>query len=586
MRSSLSHLIFLPSRRISVFSPRFLGGNLRYATNSALNARSVSPAEPQPSLESPEQLETRRNNELVASFMQFIDLVKDEPQKDLQKGWIRDRFRAEELQIPTRAKIAENIIHSLFERRLFAQAIAVYHHMLEDDLVPSPSTDALFLAVSLAASTAPAKTQLEGLKTILAYRSFTETHFIELLDHLIALKIPADASAHLTEVFISVKGEDYRPSRALVIKLVDLQTRAGDVFAAAETIAEYKNFDSPAEPYAQMLHSASDEDQAAVDWIMGVMREKDVPVHIMVFNALLARQKHAKDMRRAFAFYNVILQLAATTPLKPDAITYKHLFRLLGYQYKTAYKPNSSRSKEPIGDITPPRQLFADMMALWFSARLHPPASSLASERQSQIATDQGLLTLAFRTFLYVEDYAGALVVLRTTSDLGLEINERTYSVLMRYLARRVYYDVHRSRLSFKQPFLTFELMGPFPPWKMDQDPEVVYRWIMEGLLKHNCEEVDRKGQEEDEDDGPTATWRGRIPTVDEILAQSRNMAGGRVDHFPIVNMLRRALQMRPSRTGMPWGDEWRKETVRKARYEMFPKNPTPLWTWPQEKKK
>ncbi|KAJ7621577.1 hypothetical protein DFH06DRAFT_1341198 [Mycena polygramma] len=532
--------------------------------------------------------------------MQFIDLVKDEPHEERQRGLIRDRFRAEELQIPTRAKIAENIIHSLFEHRLFPQAIAVYQHMLEDGLIPSPSTDALFLAVSLAASTASGKTQLEGLKTILAYRSFTETHFMELLDHILILDIPAEASAHLTHLFITVKGEGYSPSRALVMKLVDLQTRAGDLFAAAETIAEYdfqpSILEPAAEPYAQMIHSAPDNDQAAVDWIMGVIREKDVPVHIMVFNALLARQKHQKDLRKAFAFYGVVIRLAATTPLKPDAITYKHLFRLLGFQYKTHYKPNDSRRREPIGDVTAPRLLFADMMTLWFSARFHPPASKSAAERQSQIAMDQSLLILAFRAFIYTDDFAGALVVLRTMSDVGVEINERTYFVLMRFLARRVYFDVHRSRLSFKQPFLAFELMGPFPPRKMNGDPAVSYRWIMEGLLKHNCEQVERKGkggeeeemdEDEDEDaDGlPTATWRGRIPTIDEILAQGQHMAGGRVDHYPVVNMLRRTLQMQKSLTGMPWGAEWREEAVRKARHAMVPKD-VPIFTWPQARKK
>ncbi|KAJ7901662.1 hypothetical protein B0H13DRAFT_1882794 [Mycena leptocephala] len=451
--------------------------------------------------------------------MKFIDLVKDEPQKDLQKGLIRDRLR-EDLQIPSRAKIAENIIHSLFERGLFAQAVAVYQHMLDDGLLPSPSTDALFLAVSLAASTAPGKSQLEGLKTILAYRSFTETHFMELLDHITGLNIPPEALAQLTRLFISVKEDGYRPSQSLVMKLIELQTRAGDVFAAAETVAEYDfkegsraAFDTPAEPYARMIFSAPKDDQAAVDWIMGVMREKDVPVHIM---------------------------LAMTTPLKPDADTYKYLFTLLGYLYKSNYKPNNSRRKQTTGAVTPPRQLFADMMSLWFNAELHPPASDVAVERQRQIDMDHTVLTIAFRALLHLDDWAGALVVLRTMIELGLEINERTYFVLLRYMARKVYYSVFRARLSFTQPFFAFELMGPFPHWKIDQEPEVVYRWIMGELLRHNCEKVEGEAKEREgmgDLGAPGETWRGR-----------------RIDHYPIVNILRRAMQMRASSTAVPWG--------------------------------
>jgi hypothetical protein len=337
-----------------------------------------------------------------------------------------------------------------------------------------------------------------------------------------------------------------------------------------------------------MIFSAPKDDQAAVDWIMGVMREKDVPVHIMVFNALLARQCRLRDLRKGFAFYNVIVQLAMTTPLKPDADTYKYLFTLLGYLYKSNYRPNNSRRKQTTGAVTPPRQLFADMMSLWFNAELHPPASDVAVERQRQIDMDHTVLTIAFRAFLHLDDWAGALVVLRTMTELGLEINERTYFVLLRYMARKVYYSVFRARLSFTQPFFAFELLGPFPHWKIDQDPEVVYRWIMGELLRHNCEKVEGEAKER-EGTGDVGvlgeTWRGRIPKIDEILEPDKKLPGGRIDHYPIVNILRRAMQMRASSTAVPWGDRWREETVRKARYEMIPQHIT-YWTWPQPKNK
>ncbi|KAF8173847.1 hypothetical protein K438DRAFT_1850126 [Mycena galopus ATCC 62051] len=525
-------------------------------------------------------------DDLVASFLRFIDLLKDD-----ETERIRDRFGHRDFQIPSRAKIAENVIHSLFERRLFGKAVAVYQHMLADMLIPSPSTDALFLAMTLATSTAPGEDQLEGLKTILAYRSFQEVHFIELLDHLVSLNIPLDTVEHLVRVFIDIKG---RPSQALIVKLVDIQTQAGDVIAAAETVAEYElkgTFDAPAQPYAQIIKSAPTDDQEAVDWIMGVMREKDVPINIMVFNALLGRAKEAGDMRKAFSFYSILSRLAETTPLRPNAVTYKHLFRILGYQYKTNYKPNSSRRNEPIGTIPPPRQLFAEMMTRWFSTGFHPPASDYASERKGQMDADQGLLTIAFRTLVYQDDYAGALVVLRMIPKLGLQINERTYFIILRFLARRVYYDVYWARRQRRQPFLAFELMGPFDYLKMEQDPEAVYEWIMDGLLKHNAERVpgdededDWGGEERDEGVAVKESWRGRIPTVRDIVRQSGgNLLGGRIDYFPIVNMLRRALQMRPSVNGVPWGVAWRKKKVRDAWKEMMPEK-LELWAWRPEK--
>ncbi|KAJ6473176.1 hypothetical protein C8R45DRAFT_1103754 [Mycena sanguinolenta] len=525
--------------------------------------------------------EIKTDDDLVASFLRFIDLVKDEPQRD-QTELIHDRFQRRDLQIPSRAQIAENVVHSLFERRLFTQAVAVYHHMLEDNLLPSPSTDAIFLAMSLATSTAPGKEQLDALTTILAYRSFTEAHFMEFLDHLVTLNIPLDTIEHLVRVFISVKGEGYRPSRSLVVKLVDIQTQAGEIVAAAETITQYDSEEGAsdvAEPYARIIKSAPEGDQEAVDWIMGVMREKDVPISIIVFNALLARQKHARDVRKAFAFYSVLFHLAQTSPLKPNAVTYKHLFRILGYQYKSNHKPNHSRRHEPTGTVIPPRQLFSEMMSMWFSTSSHPPASDSALERQSQIEMDQALLTIAFRAFLYLDDYGAALAVLRLIPQMGLKINERTYFITLRFLARRIYYDVYWARQLFTQPFLAFELMGPFDHLKMDGDPEEVYRWIMERLLKHNSE----RAEGEDITRGVTEAERGRIPTVDAILRHNQRLPGGKIDEYPILKMLRAVLQMRPAAEGLPWGMVWRKKTVRNAWREMIPKN-IELWTWPVPK--
>ncbi|KAJ7235306.1 hypothetical protein B0H12DRAFT_1141848 [Mycena haematopus] len=190
---------------------------------------------------------------------------------------------------------------------------------------------------------------------------------------------------------------------------------------------------------------------------------------------------------------------------------------------------------------------------------------------------DQALLTIAFRSFLYLEDYGAALVVLDLIPKMGLKINERTYFIALRFLARRVYYDVYWARRHSTQPFLAFELMGPFDPHKMDGDPEVVYEWIMERLLKYNCERAAGKTKAR----GMGETGRGRIPTVGAVLQQDKYLPPGRCDAYPIVNMLNTVLQMRPAVDGLPWGVFWRKRTVRNASREMVPQN-IELWTWPE----
>ncbi|KAJ7698232.1 hypothetical protein B0H16DRAFT_1484510 [Mycena metata] len=218
----------------------------------------------------------------------------------------------------------------------------------------------------------------------------------------------------------------------------------------------------------------------------------------------------------------------------------------------------SDGSEQPAGSlIPPPRQLFAAMVSVWFSARFHPPLppSSVPAAR-----TD-----IIFRSFLYLDDYAAAIVVLRTTVELGLRITVRTYFTLLRYMT--------------VQPVFAFELMGPFEPREIADDDNAASEWIMGRLLEHNSREAVR-GR-----DGSGARVstepRRRVPSVAEIFEQDGNLTKMRdpIDVFPLISTLRRALQIRASSTEVPWGDAWRKRTVTKARYEMVPKG-IPLWSW------
>ncbi|KAJ7061914.1 hypothetical protein B0H15DRAFT_981033 [Mycena belliarum] len=208
-----------------------------------------------------------------------------------------------------------------------------------------------------------------------------------------------------------------------------------------------------------------------------------------------------------------------------------------------------------------------DMMALWFSTKFHPPASEDPRKRRQQIEMDQGLLIIALRAFLYTADLPGALIVLRTTSELGLPITERTYFVVMRFLTRQVYYDIYRARLKAIQPLFAFELIGPFDPRAITRDENAAYHWIMERLLAHN---------------GREGTHHGSVPTVERILAQeTAGPSGERLDHWPLVNMLQRALQIRAAeraKMSIPWGHNYRKRKLAQTQEEMVPKD-IPMWT-------
>ncbi|KAJ7165622.1 hypothetical protein C8R43DRAFT_215213 [Mycena crocata] len=595
MRIALAHLTSLgrtPFNRITTVNRRFASTfdrrKLRYPTN-ALPKKTLAPGDEGLLGLTPDQ---QRSNEVVASFLLFMDLVKDEEGPDRtakEQAWLRDRLRNTEIGVPSQPKIAENIIHFLFERHLFQQAVAVYQHMLTDGILPSPSTDALFLAAALTAPKPSEEDPLEGFETILAYSSFTETHFMELLDHIVGLDIPTETAIRLYRLFLYVKGEDYRPSQALVIRFLDLQAHAGEIEAAAETIDEYydfdvdgdevSGFDTPAAPYAQVILSAPESNQRAVDYIMDIMRERDVPIHITIFNSLISRQQATLNMRKAFAFYAIIIRLSTTTPLRPDATTYKLLFRLVSYQYKDRYKPNASRSNETIQFIPPPRLLFAQMISLWFNTEFHPPAATDRIQLQKQKEKDMSLLTLAFRAFLYDEDYAAAHRVLCTIPAIGLDFNVRLYFILMRHLTRKIYYDVHNTAKKYRNwaPNLSCSLVGHFNTRKIFQDEEKSYQWLMGRLLQRNCEGARQEGK-----GGawiiPETSVRGRIPTVDEVLAQDRqggrHVTGEKIDHQPLFKMLSHAMRVNVFRSGA-----WNKRSLAKSWQQMFAPD-VELFTW------
>ncbi|KAJ6615484.1 hypothetical protein B0H10DRAFT_63470 [Mycena sp. CBHHK59/15] len=404
-----------------------------------------------------ESQERGKSKELIASIEMFLKLARNEPQaRTGLNRLIHRKLRGPHLQIPSRSKIMENIISFLVDRHLFEEAVSVYNTILAEGMLPSPSTDALFLAVALVASRAPEASQIKEFKKILSYPSFTESHFLELLDHIVRLNIPPVHAAKLTRLFVSVKGGDYHPSAHIINKLIELQTSAGLLEAVADTIREYEfndgqttTFSSPAQPYVTALSAIPASDEAAMDWIMGVMTEKDVPVNITVFNALIRKEVEVswRFPKKVFAYYEIIMRLATTTSLKPDAETYKNMFRLTGRIYKPNYRPNASRLGKARTTIVPPRELFADMVALYFSVKFHPPASRNLFVRRNQIKADESLLNVALRTFLCCGDWAGAAVVLQAFSSLGVDVTVRTYSTLMRHIAGKIYHDSHAARL-------------------------------------------------------------------------------------------------------------------------------------------
>ncbi|KAF5371512.1 hypothetical protein D9615_009611 [Tricholomella constricta] len=330
------------------------------------------------------------------------------------------------------------VISFLIQRQRLTDATSVYERMLGDDLVPTTQTQAEMAAVALALSDSDVEIQ-QALDAIASSPKCTEQHFLRLLEILGGLGASHGHLLRVTRVFIETRGEGYTPSRAVVTKLVDVQTRAGqldDAFATILRSNEHEGEGGPSsEPYAAMMQALKHTDPAnseAFNKILDRMTTRAVAPDIHIFNALISRELRQTSLRTAFDMYRVVIELSLPSSssgeisTSPTAGTFAPLFALLAKAYHpTVHKRRTPRRGRP-DTVIPPRQLFRDM--LYFHARTRPPAFPITAP----------LLTTALRAFLNTHDYIGALLVLNAFRVFHLPPSATTYEIVLRHVVNRV----------------------------------------------------------------------------------------------------------------------------------------------------
>ncbi|KAF8076800.1 hypothetical protein FPV67DRAFT_1472713 [Lyophyllum atratum] len=257
------------------------------------------------------------------------------------------------------------LISFLVEHFRFKDATSVYERMLAGGVIPPMQTQAEMTAVALALSESDTEVQ-RALEAIALDPEYTEAKLLHLFDVLGRLGVSNDHILRVVAVFTETRGEEYTPSSTLLTKLVDVQTRAGQLDDAFRTVADSgRKKPSRSAPYATImkaLNQTSSSDWGAFQKVLEKMKVQDVDPDINIFNTLISRELRQKSLESAFSLYRVVVELSKTTTTSPNAATFAPLFKLLAKVYQADARTARLRAHRDSDIIIPPRQLFRDML--------------------------------------------------------------------------------------------------------------------------------------------------------------------------------------------------------------------------------
>ncbi|KIY70043.1 hypothetical protein CYLTODRAFT_409195 [Cylindrobasidium torrendii FP15055 ss-10] len=314
------------------------------------------------------------------------------------------------------------------------EELAWLQQRMAEELVPFDALSrARVVVAGLLAS--KAKHISQELVSIIGDKDFTEAMLWNLYYTFSwkenkVFSIPAD----IIRVFIQSRDKSYKPPQTLVNVLVQLQTDAGDLHAAYETVRDITPDGDQADPFHTAINALSSSDNKAADkWfekVMDLANEKQIDGNTSLFNTLIAREVQRGTFSRAFAFYEALRDLHDTSGvMSPDYSTFRTMFQAVAKHY------DPSSDSRPHGEDAPeftPRHLFRDMVVLCFTK---PETNRMIMDH------DADLLNLAVKAFLAHGDYPAAFVALQYFTHIGLPVRDRIYKCIIEHVSLQLQLD-------------------------------------------------------------------------------------------------------------------------------------------------
>jgi pentatricopeptide repeat protein len=519
----------LASLRFKLSCGRLSASNVLFSPSHIINpvvrAGFFSSVTPRPAESKSNHEELRK---LFSSLRQFLGKVRDRKHVD---GYIHKKLDYHLYRTSEPHVTYDKLISFLVNNGFLTEAGGVFARMTKEGFVPSSDTYAQILAVTLALSDSDTDIN-NAFDAVISDPLFSEDRFVHLLQIMGDIGATHDHLVRIAERYVDTREEGYSPTKALVSKLVDAQSRAGLVEDAFETLLRFGDLEvsGPTDPSIVIINALKDtnlSDKGSLDRILDLMREKNVQPNIALFNALISRELRLRSLPKAFSIYHLVRQLSEVASVSPDGSTFAILFSVLTRLYRPHRRSALSRHYKLPDNSIPPRRLFHDL---------------LSSHARSPFQITPRLLNIILRTFVFGHDYAGAFVALRAFRIFQQSVTAKTYYIVLRHIIHRILWDVKRSRhvgeSRWGDRFLGITSRARFKNLKIDEEMEGKIllvakqpKFDLTGSLLKSAAVAQRVG-------GPKYT----TPTVGMIDGDEPVPQLMHLDIVPLERILRRAV--------------------------------------------
>ncbi|KAK0455698.1 uncharacterized protein EV420DRAFT_556761 [Desarmillaria tabescens] len=469
------------------------------------------------------------------------------------RAFVQKKLNHRDAYTSSRDIVFQKILTLLVRHRSWDVGISVYERMEAEGLRIPDRLKACFKVAQWLRSPPEQKGWSRvGLRRLFATPSFKERQLLTLMNAF-DWSSDATAGAELIGMFIKSKGsrgKRYVPSIAVVNKLVSLQTQAGDLDGAFESLRKLRpgNEEEILRPFVSVIARMSDtgiKDKTSLKRVMNLMKEHDIGADTSVFNVLISREIKLGSFwiyPRVLSYYEVLRNLHAATGIGPDAYTFQHLCSAMGHYYK----PRRKHWVQGKDQFTP-RHLYRDMVAIHFNTE----ESKTSSVDMGELYRDQKLLNSMLLMFLTLSDYVGALVCLRGFTKFGIPVNAKTFKHVVEHLARQIHHDKKHWMSAF---------LGES---ELDKNMKLMDPRLLTLLLASMKR-----------DKRPGGLGRYVVPTLDMINGEREVPLSARLDLIPLEEALFQALYTAKGRRAGD-ADETIEQEISDAETLMFPKVPT-----------
>ncbi|KAF9233353.1 hypothetical protein BU15DRAFT_66662 [Melanogaster broomeanus] len=392
-----------------------------------------------------DETEQKIHRAQVNSLLFGADRLLNAQNSDALKTYFMDKLSEAKFYNTYRSTAFMRSIRFCLERHTFGVAIALYDEMLHEGFIAVYSLCIRMTALKIVEHSTKLRETVDPLKEIFADRAY-------------------DISAFMDLAFVLIRAIKLSDCPDLVGELASINMRANRLDAAQnwlqvfEQICSTEGTQPDPTPYSDIINTLNDidpENSEAIQAVLLRMKSAGVPPDIAMFNTLirvnLAQQRH----KEAFALYHVLIQKGCGK-LIPNDVTFKMFFRAA----QLTRKQRVRRYRRPDNAVAP-RGLFREML------------ESHLQQTEGQALGRSTVLSvsafhIALRTFMALEDYAAAFIVIRALHTFGFQPNLQTYLIVIINLLYRMKRELAQVRK--KDEYRLADFLVHLRP---DEDPDL-----------------------------------------------------------------------------------------------------------------